>query len=299
MNDLIDMRSFASRLRLRGQLILETGLRVSAGRDITAEATNLPVLKDVFGQPYIPGASFKGVWRAYTESMLQAIQTRFCVRGLACISVPRSERPSADSEGCLTISKVNAMKADPHYNGQAAQLDADLRAQSCLTCRVFGAPWLASKVLVKDLVIDPTTYYRPELRDGVAIDRDTAHVSKRRKYDYEIVPANAEFALEVVVENAMPEELGTVWVGLAAFESGHIQLGGGRSRGSGWCHVEFDWATCEYVEGRENLLDVLFPGKEARPVESEANWSGRQETWIAALETFIEKKKEAARDFQQ
>ncbi len=265
-----DLRAFRSRLVVRGELVLRTALRVSAGRDTQIEAAaDLPVLTDVAGRPYIPGSSLKGACRAATEALLRGAVDP--AANAACVSVPRDET-TAIPDVCLTQATVARLKQlapgeaweelkqrRPAYE-PTQSLDANLRALSCWTCRVFGAPWLAGKVLVRDLALAPDwqELARAEVRDGVAIDRDTARAAHQRKYTYEAVPAGTHFDVEMVVENATEAELGLVWLGLEAMRRGLIRLGGGRSRGLGACALEIDWASTQWMTA-ESLPESLFP----------------------------------------
>jgi len=277
-----DMRVFHRRLILRGTLTLRTGLRVGAGRDPWLETSELPVIKTTNGHPYIPGTSFKGAWRATTESLLRGLQTETGITNLACLSVPRlGERPSNEPDTCIYQAEVAWLKVTPpgqwhtHEDkafgrraGQVANrpLDEALRVLSCYTCRVFGAPWLAGKVLAKDLLLSPgwTDLAQPQVRDGVAIARDKHTAAPKRKFAYEVVPVGTSFAFEVIVDNGSDAELGLAWLGLLAFQQGQIPLGGARSRGLGWCELKVDWQRSQWLT-QENLLASLFPEDPTRP----------------------------------
>jgi CRISPR-associated RAMP protein (TIGR02581 family) len=170
------------------------------------------------------------------------------------------------------------------YRDDPTGLDCCLRERSCWACRVFGAPWLASKVLVRDLPVVAGTFGRTEIRDGVAIDRDTGKVSGGRKYQFEAVPAGAEFEVEILVENGNPAELGLAWLGLRAMERGMIGLGGARSRGLGRCWFAPDWSRCRYVDS-ENLVSYLF--REEIPSDGEDAWQDRAIAWVEAFKVAI------------
>jgi len=286
-----DMRSFQRRLILRGRLTLRTGLRVGAGRDPLLEVSELPVMKTADGRPYIPGASFKGAWRAATEALLRGLPDHRA-KNLACLSVPRDEE-TIPPPVCLTTAAVNRLKTTPPeawaeiLNGRASQvkgksLDEALRILSCRTCRVFGAPWMAGKVLVKDLTLAPgwEGLVEPQVRDGVAIDRDKGSAADKRKFAYEVVPADTPFEVEIVVENPSDAELGLAWLGLRAFQQGRIPLGGARSRGLGWCTLEIDWGRSQWLTP-ENLLASLFPEDPDQPVGvlEEESGSEQVERW--------------------
>lgn len=246
-----DLSKFESRLHFRGRLIFDSAHRIGAERSLAVDAPDLPVLRTVDGRPYIPGSSFKGAWRAYTESVLRTIEEVLQVEDdLACLITNEQER-------CLTKEVVQEIKRE--LGTQNPELDRRLRRESCWTCRVFGNGVLASKVLIKDLTVREDTFWRTEERDGVAIDRDAGRVIPGGLYQYEVVPAGAGFDVDIVVENASPAELGLVMLGLQAFRRGDVLLGGAKSRGLGWCHVEAAWDESHYV-GREQLLDYLLDG---------------------------------------
>jgi len=77
-----------------------------------------------------------------------------------------------------------------------------------------------------------------QIRDGVAIDRDSEKAKDRLKYDFEVVPASAVFNLEVTLENATAQDLQILCVGLSDFVHGFGVIGGKRSRGLGACHLD-------------------------------------------------------------
>ena len=264
-----DMQAFHSRLALRGTLTLSTGLRVGAGRGSWLEGAELPVIKTADGRPYIPGTSFKGAWRATTEALLRGLPGAED-KNLACLSVPRDEK-TVPPEVCLTSAAATQLKARPTEEwGEVLSdrltvvsdlaLDDALRALSCWTCRVFGAPWLAGKVLIRDLPLlsSLADTVEPQVRDGVAIDRDKGSASPKRKFAYQVVPAGTAFAFEVVIENASEAELGLAWLGLTGFQRGEIPLGGARSRGLGRCQLLIDWDRSQWLT-QDNLLESLFP----------------------------------------
>lgn len=298
-----DMRSFQRRLILRGRLTLHTGLRIGAGREPLLEVSELPVVKTVDDFPYIPGTSFKGAWRAATEALLRGLQSDLRGANLACLSVPRPEKPS---DVCLSQAQVTQLKTESPQrweeilDGRFAEVrarieglsaerarDVALRTLSCHTCRVFGAPWLAGKVLVKDLMLVPELedMVEPEVRDGVTIDRDKGSAADKRKFAYEVVPPDTSFQVEIVVENASDAELGLAWLGLRAFRHGRIPLGGARSRGLGWCSLEIDWSRSQWLTSGNFLLS-LFPEENGQLIgaleaETGAEWVERW--WRAFL----------------
>ncbi len=257
--EVVDFSVFHSRLRLPGVLHLDTALRIGAGRS-GPTGIDLPVVKDMAGRPYIPGSSFKGAYRTHLEALLRAVEP-----GLACVSVPRAEK-KGEAPGCLTQGDVDDLKIK--YAEDAEELSRAIIEKSCWACRLCGAPWLASKVLVKDLMVQKGTWFgRYVERDGVAIDRDTGTAGERLLYSFEAVPPGTEFAFEMVVENATKPEQGLALLGLREFEEGRVALGGGSSRGLGRVKLIVDWAEVEVVD-RASLREYLLTGR-GQPLDEE------------------------------
>ncbi|MBI4769796.1 MAG: hypothetical protein HY784_05110, partial [Chloroflexi bacterium] len=134
--------------------------------------------------------------------------------------------------------------------------------KSCRVCRVFGSPWLTSRVAVKDLLLAQPEFWSErhyEVRAGVGIERDSEAAQKGILYSSQLVPPGTEFEWEIVVENAHPEnEEPLVVLGLREMMRGSIPLGGGRSRGMG--RISLNGLEAEEVT-RENLLEYLQSGK--------------------------------------
>ena len=269
-----DMFRFTSRLHYQGKLFFTSAHRIGAERSLDVTAPDLPILRAVDGLPYIPGSSFKGAWRSYTEAILRAVQAQHDLgEKLAC-------DPLTDNGRCLPQTRVNEIKT--RYRDNQKRLDETLRAESCLTCRLFGNGHLAAKLLIKDLPVQPDSFFRSEIRDGVAIDRDSGRAADGMKYQFETVPAGAAFDLEIIVENGSEVELGLALMGLLAFQRGEVLLGGAKSRGLGWCELRPDWDKSDYVTPDNLLTYALRPDRAAAGVD-EATRNG----WLKALETAV------------
>ncbi|TEU18861.1 MAG: CRISPR-associated RAMP protein [Anaerolineales bacterium] len=275
---LVDFSAFHSRLRVTGTLHLETALRIGAGGGGGATEQDLPVVKDLAGKPYIPGSSFKGAYRAHLEALLRGMDEK-----LACLSTDTAARfggPGAVS-GCLSQGDVDKLKEENRDN--PAELGQRILKASCWTCRLCGAPWLASKLMVRDMpVVADTWFDRYLIRDGVAIDRDTETVGAGLKFDYEAVPAGTAFRFEMVVDNATGVELGLALLGLREFEDGFVTLGGGRSRGLGEVKLEVDWENGKetWLVTRDGLRAYLLD----RTMTSLADEEIRRSYWKAFLD---------------
>lgn len=222
-----------SRLEFRGWLCNTTALCIGAGRSGEALGTDLPVVRDELGRPYIPGSSLKGVLRSYLESVVRAVLDS---PRLAC-------DPTDERAWCITPGRMREIRHKVEsVRGSDEDLTRLVLESSCLICQTFGSPWLASKIMVSDLHVEEELWFGQfEVRNGVAIDRDTETAAEKKLYDYETMPAGARFNCRVVVENGEQWQWGMVILGLRALERGDLLLGGSKSRGLGW--VTLKWET--------------------------------------------------------
>jgi CRISPR-associated RAMP protein (TIGR02581 family) len=220
--------SFAAlqnRLTVRGTLVAETGLRIGAGRDTEVTGNDLPVLRDVLDRPFLPGASLKGVLRAQAEGLVRALDPQ---QALDLLEIEAWQRE--------VIAKLKENVDDPE--GDRA-LTTTIWSHSTMIDQTFGAPWLAGRLFVKDAhVVEDYWFGQYEVRNGVAINRDTETQQGGFLYDYEVVPAGSRFQFELVLENAEPWQLGMVWLLLKPWRRGDIQVGGFRTRGLGYVRLE-------------------------------------------------------------
>lgn len=243
---LLDLRTFVRQIRLMGTLTTRTALRIGAGRSYDVLGDDVPVVKDTLERPVIPGSSLKGALRAYAERLLRTLE-------------PLAQRPtdapplSCDllTDPCLTNDEVKAIK------DEEKKVDERLRRRSCWACRLFGAPWMASRVLVKDLPVQSAAWTESFAhRDGVSIDRDKGTAQAKRRYTLEVVPQEIPFVFELVVDGATDAELGLLLLALEGLNTGMVLLGGARSRGLGDVHLAIDWTAVEVVTA-ENALDAF------------------------------------------
>lgn len=224
-----DFHRLEARLRLTGVLTTRTGLHVGAGAAGDFDGLDQPVLRDALGLPFIPGSSLKGVVRSTIEAILRANDGR--ARGLwACD--PLVQGGPEDQRAC-----------GAHEGGRRQEAQA---APHCAVCNLFGSRVLASHVRVSDALMRDAARRNPiEVRDGVAIDRDTGTVAGRQKYDFEVVAPGTSFDLEVFVENPEPWSMGLLLLGFDQIAAGYTAVGGFTSRGLGRVHIE--WTECEEV----------------------------------------------------
>lgn len=226
--------SFAAlrnRLTVKGALVALTALRIGAGRDSSVIGNDLPVMRDALGAPFIPGASLKGAFRARVEALLKAV---------APGQVDDLQRIEERMRG-----------------GMAEKSDEELWRDSSPSDLTFGAPWIAGRIFFKDAQVDRTLWFGQfEIRNSVALNRDTETVDQGKLFDYEVVPAGTSFDFELALENAEPWQLGMVIAALGPWERGEVQIGGFRSRGLGY--VQLQGVTRIYAELRPGDVDALL-----------------------------------------
>lgn len=236
--------TFENRLRITGELVAKTGVRVGMSAETAMPtATDLPVIKDANGRPFIPGSSLRGAVRAYVERIVRTFEPQ-----------------AGNGKGASNPTKTDEWSIPPNKKQELARQDdyeESIYQLSCRVERVFGSPWLASRVRFTDLpLIEPHAAVEPELRDSVAIDRDKESVAN--KYDFEAMPAGVRFQFELIAENLNEEELGLVLLGVRALENGDILIGGFKGRGLG--HVVLENPQYDWLD-RAQLKDYLIRGQ--------------------------------------
>jgi len=258
--------TFKSRLEITAELVAETGLRVGMGGEAAEPtASDLPLIKDAQGNPFIPGSSLRGVLRSHVERIVRTLENKgrrgrgachpvdeksWCIRRGKCLQDGETYDPTKYYE-TIGIEDLREGAADDE---EFAEFVIN---ESCRVCQVFGSPWLASRVKVADLhLIGEATV---EVRDGVAIHREKETVA--HKYDFETVPAGTRFQLRIIAENLEEEERGLLWLGIRELERGRIYVGGFKGRGLG--QVKLEKLEVKGVEATDSraLKAYLLEGK--------------------------------------
>lgn len=216
------MREMNKKYVFTGKLELKSGMHIGGGQT-NLRGTDSPVVLTPEGDPFIPGSSFKGVFRSTVEKLVRVIPNR-----KTCFLSPEGDCPTAKQE------TFNDRRRDSSWS--ETQLVEVLEKELCDTCKLFGSLYAASKVFFSDLYVEEWAE-ATQLRDGVAIDRDSERAVDRLKYDYEVVSVGSIFKMEIVLENPSDSDLSLVCVGLNEFVSGMGGIGGMRSRGLGNCQL--------------------------------------------------------------
>ncbi|HLH25045.1 MAG TPA: CRISPR-associated RAMP protein Csx7 [Chloroflexota bacterium] len=255
---------FGGRFTVEGRLRALTALHAGAASGTLPIATDRPVARDALGRPLIPGATLKGALRAEVERVVRAVRP-----ARAC------NPAGGDAERCVPAAVARPALA---AGGTAEARTAALPAETCWVCRLFGAPWLASRVQVADLPVEPETWLgQYQVREGIAVDRDTDTGRRALGYDYEVVPAGVEFACHLRVDTDDPRLLGMLALGLRELEMGRLALGGGRGRGLGRVQLT---VTRRALVRRDvdSLLAYLADPTSGAPVDD-----GTVRDWVSAF----------------
>lgn len=284
-----------SRLQLGGWLTAETAFRIGAGRSTEVVGADLPVVRDAAGKPYIPASSFRGVLRSRLEAVARAAaphrkgscnpteESEWCIRNgeqkESDWPYPPEGVPAAEQVGIRDLqkglSKLRAEARDEEFSRRVAQ-------ESCMTCLLFGSTWLSSAVLIRDLLVDGDCWFEQfQIRNGVAIDRDTETADEGKLYDFEVIPSGVRFRLHMIVENAKPWQWGMLLLGLRAFEIGGIALGGSKSRGLGGVKLDLD-------ERKFFMLDGKSPDARADQIFRFIDGDGLEQVSTEKLKVWVE-----------
>ena len=268
----IDRRELRNCYELRnryiftGKLVMQTALHIGGGR-VKLSKSDSPVVLTPDQKPFIPGSSFKGALRSTIEKIVPGLPD-FSSCALIDLSDERlRELTEKQRENtCPTVRQKDIAQQRRHAPDKTEEIQQQTLKALCDTCLLFGSPFAAARLNINDLYMPKEEWSGIiQIRDGVAIDRDSEKAKDRLKYDFEVVPASASFNLEIVLENATPKDLQLVCVGLSEFVHGFGVIGGKRSRGLGVSKLDgLEVSALELVgddiseeQRRENLRNYL------------------------------------------
>jgi CRISPR-associated RAMP protein (TIGR02581 family) len=228
-----------SRYIIKGKIVMDTGLHIGSGED--SFETDALVIKDAHGKPYIPGSSFKGILRSTVERIvpnLDGFRTCALIKGANCATVNEA--------------KKDQFKARLEGDEEGNPLDL-----ICDTCKLFGSTVVSSKIKIPDLYVSEPWVESFEKRDGVGIDRDTETAVEGVKFDYEVVPSQTCFELEMIGENLDERDNFLLALGLGEMQSGMVTLGGNKSRGLGAFRLVIEEVAHLDFENKQSLVNYL------------------------------------------
>ncbi|RLC20135.1 MAG: CRISPR-associated RAMP protein [Deltaproteobacteria bacterium] len=286
----LNKRGLTSKYLFKGRLKFKTALHVGGGK-INVTNTDNPIVRTPEGFPFIPGSSFKGAFRSMVEKLAVSIPG---LRTCQLIEDEESFKGKSDEE-CLRIienkdadycpTAIHKEFAKWKQNKTETELITMLEDKLCNTCTLFGSPYMASKITFHDLKIGDWAGVT-QIRDGVVIDRDSERAKDRLKYDFEVVPPDAAFDMEIWLENPNPTDMGLTCIGLNEFLSEMAYLGGIKSRGLGNCRIkdlEIYELNLETDKKEERLMKYLTHTKPEDKMENISDPSHFIQTQIEAL----------------
>jgi CRISPR-associated RAMP protein (TIGR02581 family) len=190
--------------------------------------------------PFIPGSSFKGALRSTIEKLVPSLPPEADLSSCGLIEpFDDEEKQQSGKPLCPTVRQRDITQARRERPGEVEKIRAQVLEELCNTCQLFGSPFAAARVNISDLYMSSKDWNGViQIRDGVAIDRDSEKAKDRLKYDFEVVPASATFDLNITLENATNEDLQLLCMGLSEFVHGFGFIGGKRSRGLGACRLD-------------------------------------------------------------
>lgn len=237
------LNKFNNKYIIIGTLVAETPLHIGAGTlDFSPTAVDNPVIKDEKSNPFIPGSSLKGVLRSFLERIVPAIYSKEEYSSCNIISgscIDDNFLKNIKSSNCSDEEKAITV-----YNKQ------------CDVCKLFGGNAFASKIHIKDSKLIGDKAYT-QIRDGVAIDRDTLIAANRKKYNFESVAAGTKFNFEMSIDNLEDKQKELVKILINYLENGEMKVGGKTSAGLGSIKLI---NTKIYKINKNNLRDYYILG---------------------------------------
>lgn len=237
-----------NRYMFRGSIVMQTALHIGGGK-VTLSNSDSPVVLTPDQKPFIPGSSFKGALRSTVEKIVPGLPARAGFTSCALLersgdlfpwaSLDKLQPPPWPKGECPTVWQRELTKLRREYPRWEREIVDDAMTHLCSTCRLFGSPFSAARLNVRDLYMPSEEWLGAvQTRDGVSIDRDSEKARDRLKYDFEVVPASATFELEIMLENATRWDIQLLCIGLSEFMHGFGTIGGKRSRGLGVAQLE-------------------------------------------------------------
>lgn len=255
--------TFKGTLELIGALHIGSG-----GGDAQTDAT---VVRDVRGNPYIPGSSLRGAFRAAVERLAPALLA--------------TEASHLENESFWRDLRNDLDRR----NDEASIIDALNGKLNCLD-RLFGSPFWASPLLIPDLRLEnngPAKGYH-EIRHGVGIDRDTGAARDAIKYDFEVLPKGYAFAFLMrceIPDDAQAQRFKAQWlqalaIGLQLLRQSELMVGGRQARGVGQVQLRDLSVYILDTSQKDKLISALLKSgaEDARYGEAEdgAKWIAAQ-----------------------
>jgi|Deesub1362B_J571_1020462.scaffolds.fasta_scaffold05285_2 CRISPR-associated RAMP protein (TIGR02581 family) len=259
----VNEAKFTLTIEATGPLLIRSGHATISGPDMTPVRT----YRNGHWQVYLPGSSLKGVIRSHLERVCRTLNPS---AGVVCNPFLRMEGlekkaqiengrlicPDYPEVSCGEKFKVRSKKDrlikikgfQPMKQEELS--NAQVYADSCPICRLFGSTFYVGRVSIRDAYVTSTEH--TELRDGVGIDRLTSGAAQGAKFELEVVSSGTSFETEVYLRNFETWQLGMLMLAVQDLTDGLIRVGSGRSRGLGSVRGEAGEVTITHLGKVEN-----------------------------------------------
>jgi CRISPR-associated RAMP protein (TIGR02581 family) len=251
-------------------LTCQTGLHIGAGKSADFAGSDLPVVRDASGRPFIPGSSLRGVLRAGIES--------FCF-SLGLMEIHRNTPPEALvgvpedlAKGWKDLDLVKRLFGSVVDEKKDAARGAEQNGKTIS---------YSSRLQISDAVCKDAALF--EVRDGVSICRESRTAAKEKggKFDVEVVPAGTRFGGRMRLKNPADFEVGLLAQALWMLDEGLLLLGGKSARGLGWVKVEI-------TTPRDLDAKALLERKGSEPAEDFGPVEERLDPYLKSLRTLAD-----------
>ncbi len=217
----IDSATIVGRMLLKGKLKLIAPLIIGGGRSLYGDS-DIVVLKDESGRPFIPSSSITGALKhAFEDHKYLGDETNY-----------------EENKLWFWGGEYNFGK-----NGEITR-------RSC-----------QSALVIADMMISEGSKAMVRLRDGIKIDHKTGIVESGKKFDFEIVQPGTvfDFEMEVAVREAFNIDIFRSifdWIAVV-LSSGEFAIGARTGQGFGLCKLENLTAHEFNYENRDHITAWL------------------------------------------
>ena len=270
------LKTLKEKIILRGMVEPLTPLHIGWQRSFDPASSDAPVIKDLRGNPFIPGSSFKGILRSFVEGFLDGVVDESKKKFKPCFIT--------DDDPCI---KKDDLKQYDQYEDAKKRKMAHILEKACPVCRIFGGAYMGSKLKIKDLRVKQEEWHEAflRIRDGIIIDRESRTAKDKGKYDFETVSPGVTFDMEIVGDNLEEEEKGLLFIAFDLISQGFGSLGGNVSRGTG--RIKIHITEIEIFKPGDFFRDYIANNGKVEPVKKTG--SQRDEYIKEAKTAFVEK----------
>lgn len=221
-------------IEIHGVVVNKEPLRIGAGKtSVLGSPIDLPILRVRLNDrdvPFIPGSSWKGVFRSYFDTVIRSNGGFTCepTGKATCMSQPVvCDYCGSEIEEDRLEKIARRLSAAGNYQVLRRLLWENL----CLSCKLFGSQSYKSKIVFYDSF--PLSEVRIGVRAGIAIDRRTGAAAQRALYQVEYIEPGAEFSFHITMDTIPNYAVGLLVQALKDLKAGLVKIGGFKTRGFG------------------------------------------------------------------